>query len=117
MQRKWLKKQKKTVLTVKQKSSELENFRIGDLQQNQLNIWNRNTKHDMKNNKIILVQFVRFLTVVLNLLIIILGKCVYMKRWMLPFFRGSNRSRKTTSLCSHVCTEGHIVSHGFGIGM
>jgi len=38
-------KQKKTVLTVTQKSSELENFRMGDLQQNQLNIWNRNTKH------------------------------------------------------------------------
>lgn len=35
---------------------------------------------------------------------------------MLPFFRGSNRSRRTTSLCSHVCTEGHIVSQGFGIG-
>jgi hypothetical protein len=69
----------------------------------------------MKNNKMILVQFVRFLTVVLNLPSIILGKCVDMKRWMLPFFRGSNRSRKTTSHCSHVCTC-HIVSHGFGIG-
>jgi len=38
-------KQKKTVLTVKQQSSEVENFRMGDLQQNKLNIWNRNTKH------------------------------------------------------------------------
>jgi hypothetical protein len=43
--KKMAEKQKKTVLTVKQKSSELENFRMGDLQQNQLNIWNRNTKH------------------------------------------------------------------------
>jgi hypothetical protein len=38
-------KQKKTVLTVKQKSSEMENFRMEDLQQNQLNRRNRNTKH------------------------------------------------------------------------
>jgi len=43
--KKMAEKQKKTVLTVKQKSIELENFRIGDLQQNQLNIWHRNTKH------------------------------------------------------------------------
>jgi len=72
--------------------------------------------HDMKNNKMTLVKFVRILTVVLNLPSIRLGKCLDMKRWMLPFFRGSNRSRRTTSLCSHVCTEGHIVSQGFWTG-
>jgi len=44
-------KQKKTILTVKQKSSELENFRMGDLQQNQVNIWNRNTKHMTKEQQ------------------------------------------------------------------
>ena len=38
-------KHTKTVLTAKQKSSELENFRMRHLQQNQPNIWNGNTKH------------------------------------------------------------------------
>jgi hypothetical protein len=72
---------------------------------------------DMKNNKLTLVKFIRILTVVVNLPNARLQKCLDMKRWMLPFFRGTNSSRRTFSLWSHVCTEGHIVSQGFGIGM
>jgi hypothetical protein len=78
--KKMAEKHNKTVITIKQKSSELEHFKSGHLQQNQPNIQNRNMKHDMKNNKMTLAKFVRNLTVVLNLPTIRLGKCLDMKR-------------------------------------
>jgi hypothetical protein len=77
--------------------------------------------HDMKNNKMTLVKFVRIFTVVLNLPSIRLGKRLDMKRWMLPSSEVQTEAEGppvSALICAQKATSFHMalgLEHEFNV--